>query len=229
MSKSIGIVDITTVGSTICQLAIVEKSAEVANENLQPEFIVHSQPLHRYLQGLETDGWDKVADVALTSIDSLSKAGADFAIIPNNTAHYAFDKIQAHSTLPLLNLIDIAVEECALKQYKRVAVLGTSLTMQNGLYDTTLQNEGIIPVIPQDPLCNQINDLIFNELVPQKNKPQTVAALISELKNVKCDAYLLACTELPLVLNEHNLGPCINTTKLLGYKAVEFATNKTGL
>src|SRR3989338_9470421 len=107
--KHIGIVDITTVGACICANAIVAKAAETLG-NAHPEFTLHAFPFSKYREAIDQQDWSEVAELILASIQKLKAAGADFAIIPSNTPHYAFDQIMARSPLPVLNLIEIIVD-----------------------------------------------------------------------------------------------------------------------
>ena len=83
--KHIGIVDITTLGTTLCQLALVKTSDEFNGAGDRLQYTVHSLPLSSYLNALNTSNgdWEKVADLTLQSISCLENAGADFIIIPN--------------------------------------------------------------------------------------------------------------------------------------------------
>ena len=114
MTKHIGIVDVSTVGATICQLAIAQGNG--ASYGDHPEFSVNSLPFKRYHAAFKKKDWRGVAAIILESITNLKKAGADFAIIPANTPHFAFNMIEKKSPVPLLNLVSIATEECAKKR-----------------------------------------------------------------------------------------------------------------
>lgn len=222
--KHIGIVDITTVGACICANEIV---ALAARENLtsnHPEFTLHAFSFEIYKNFVLKQDWNGLANKILESIEKLKKTGADFIIIPSNTPHFAISIIQERSPLPVLNLIEITADECFEKHYRRVAVLGTKFTMQNGLYDQPLKQRNITIVIPNDLICERIHNLIMDEIIPSKINPETVELVKNDIKKLKCDAVILGCTELPEVFNEINLGiPVVDTTRLLARAALEFA------
>ena len=161
--KHIGIVDVTTLGTTCCQLAIVNESSKALENGNHPEFSVHSLPFSRYQKALTPSGWDwdQVAHWVLHSIKSLEKGGADFIIIPNNTVHFAIGQIQNLSPLPVINMCDTVAFECVRQKVHTVAVLGTIYTMEDGLYEESLRTSGIQPVIPDETLRKKLNDMIF--------------------------------------------------------------------
>ncbi|CAN5221779.1 aspartate/glutamate racemase family protein [soil metagenome] len=222
--KHIGIVDVTTVGACICANEIVAEANRRNFADNHPEFTLHAFPFVRYKNSILNQEWGKVADLIVASIHKLKNAGADFAILPVNTIHYAIDEIIAHSPLPVLNLIEITVNECVRRKFKKVGILGTKLTMLNGLYTGKLLQQNIVPVIPDNRVCDKIQHLIMNEILAANIQPQTVASLAEDIKRLDCEAVILGCTELPEVYSEKILAiPAIDTTRLLAHKALEYA------
>lgn len=226
--KHIGIVVITTVGACICVNEIVAEAARRDANGRHPEITMHSFSFDQYKEFVITRNWKGIAELIGKSIQKLQKAGADFIIIPSNTPHYGFVEIVAQSSLPVLNLVELTANECQRRGFKKVAVLGTKLTMQEGLYDSPLKQKGIIPVIPDEKGCDSINTLIMNEIIPSKSSRYTMASEVAKniIKKLQCDAVILGCTELPEVYNEQNLRmPIIDTTRLLAHKALDFAVS----
>ncbi len=225
--RHIGIVGITTVGACICANEIVAALARQDSLGLgeHPEYTMHVFPFAMYKKCVIEKDWDKMADIILMSIDKLKSAGANFIIIPSNTPHYAIEKIKASSPLPVVNLVEITADECKHRGFKKVAVLGTKSTMQDGLYDKELQLREINPVIPEESVRNRVDNLIMNEIIPSQINPITVQDVAKDIKKLECDAVILGCTELPEVYNEDNLGlPVVDTTRLLAQKALELST-----
>ncbi len=223
--KHIGITAVTTVGACICANEIVFEAQRRNLQGQHPEFTLHAFPFAKYKNLVFNQQWDQVAELITESIAKLKKGGADFAILPVNTIHYGIDKIIELSPLPVLNLLDITVAECARKKFKKVAVLGTKLTMQNGLYNNKLLAQGITPIIPSSAVCDKIQHLIFNEILANNINPNNVLEIAEDIKNMNCDAVILGCTELPEVYNESILKlPTIDTTRLLAHRALDYAT-----
>lgn len=226
--KRIGIVAVTTVGASICANEIVAASARCNKGSEHPEFVMHAFSFDRYKKLVVAEDWNGVADLILEAINQLKKLEMDMIIIPSNTPHYGISRIQEKSPLPVLNLIEITSDECRKLGYQKVAILGTKSTVMGGLYNKALRDRGIEPIIVDEKICDVINHLIMDEIIPLKPTRQGVAdhIALNFLKHIQCDAFALACTELPDVYNQINLGkPVIDTTRLLAIKAVEVAMN----
>lgn len=223
MTLHIGIVDVTTVGSTICQMAIVEKAAMEDTSGKHPEFSVHSFSFDLYKKLVTKSDWAGMANLISDSIKKLCANGADFIIIPSNTPHYAIKEIQSRSPVPVLNLIEITVEECCHHNFKKVSILGTKQTMEGNLYAKPLAENKITLVIPNNNLQNEIDTLIY-KIIKRQAKREEIETIAQQLKLIDCEAFILGCTELPDVYNDKILGkPCIDTTRLLAKKALEYA------
>ena len=100
--KHIGIIDITTLGTTLCQLDLVSKC-----DGNHPEYTVHSLPLSLFLDELKntTINWQRIGDLILKSADTLQLAGADLIIMPNKCVirpqqHYSrpWDRLRGESS-----------------------------------------------------------------------------------------------------------------------------------
>lgn len=221
--KHIGIVDITTVGACMCANEIVSRAAQVNAGGEHPEFTMHSTSFHEYDNLIKSKDWVGLGEKICRSIKKLHSAGAEFIIMPSNTPHFAIDHVQANSPVPVINLIEIVAQDCKAKGFKNVLVLGTKQTMQNQLYDKALKENDIIPIIPNDDDCDQLQELI-RQLIFSKTDPDKVARVQERIRSYVCDGIILGCTELPLVYNEDNLGkPVIDTTRFLGQYALNYA------
>lgn len=225
--KHIGVVGISSEGAALCYRTICTEAHRRLGEYRQPQITLHHFSLHEILKYQNKNNWPGVADVVLRSIKHLQQSGADFVIIPANSTHFSIEEIQKESLLPVLNLLDIVADECTQKGYKKVGLLGVGITMKDRLFEKALSCRGIEMVIPDEFDCRLLNDLIYNELVADKITERAntrIVTIIQSLKSKGCEAVILGCTELPLVINASNSPlPVIDTTKLLAIKALEFA------
>ena len=162
--------NITTVGASLCANEIVAKAAKNDSSGRHPEFTMHAFSYDQYNDFICRKDWTNLGNKIGQSILLLAKAGADFIIIPSNTPHYAIDQIQVNSPLPVVNLTQIVAEQCHQRGFRKILVLGTKLIMQEGLYDGVLQSKNIIPVIPSNDVCDKIEHLIRNEIIPSTDQ-----------------------------------------------------------
>jgi aspartate racemase len=224
--KHIGIVDITTVGACICANEIVTEYIKRNNTEMHPEFTIHSFPFSVYKKYILSQDWAGLSNVILSSIAKLQGSGSEFIIIASNTPHYAIKNIVERAPIPVLNMIELVSDECVARGYKRVAVLGTKITMQGGLYTEYLNSRGVAAIIPDAHGCDLINSLIFDYIIPSKEDRKTFSAMLAQtvIQKMDCDAVILACTELPDVYNEESLmRPVVDTTRFIAHKAIEFS------
>ncbi len=224
--KHIGIIGVSAEGAGLCFQTICSESAKATKSFQHPEISLHELSSQLYFDAQPK--WDEVAMLLLFSAVNLADAGADFAIIPSNTMHFALEKLRERSPIPVLSLVEAVVDECVAKGFKNVGVLGTKLTVGGGLYNAVLAKVGIDVVIPSDAEQERTNRIIFEEIVPGKTTPKTVKSVIELIQSLKergAEVVILGCTELPIVVNDSNSPlPTIDTTRLLAKVALKYAT-----
>ncbi|KAJ5458576.1 hypothetical protein N7475_009964 [Penicillium sp. IBT 31633x] len=223
--KTIGICIPTIEGGVITHQEI---GREAARRGIAyPQIVTHT-PLYRELEhALKTDDRQSLAAVVTGSINCTAKAGAEFAIISANTPHIAFDDIADQSNIPVLSILDVTASHCEKHEYKNIGILGTSWTVDHRLYDNPLQKRGMAVVYLSDSDQAIVMDAIEKELLQGIFLKETVEKLVLIAKGLamRCDAIILGCTELPLVLTEENCGiKVVDTTRLLAHAALDFAT-----
>ena len=223
--KHIGIIGVSAEGAALCFKTICAEAGKKLGDFIHPEITIHEQSSKLYFDA-EPD-WRKIADILLVSAQKLSKAGADFAIIPSNTMHFAFSEVKERSPIPLLSIVEVAADECAERRVKKVGVLGTKLTMEGGLYTSILSQRGVEVIVPESDDRNIIDQIIFKEIVPSRVTEHTARSVLAVIKNLQdagAEAIILGCTELPIVVDDSNSSvPTIDTTRLLARKALEYA------
>jgi len=192
---------------------------------------MHTFPLSQYTGYFEAGDWDGVAGLMLSSTEKLAKVGADFAVCPDNTIHQAFDLFIEKSPIPWLHIADEVIAEAKRRNYSRLAILGTRFLMEGPVYATKLAATDIEYMIPEAEDRERINDIIFNELV---NGRFSSAArdyfnrVIDNLKRQGCDAVVLGCTEIPLLITPQSSPlPTLDSTRLLARAALRKAVEIT--
>jgi aspartate racemase len=227
MAKHIGIIAVSFEGAALCYRTICEEAMALSGSLDHPEISLHNHSLKEYMCHIEKGDWDGVAVLMASSAKKLAAAGADFAVCPDNTVHQAFEKAAKQSPIPLLNIVEIVAKECNSKGYRRVGVLGTKHTMQGPIYRDALNRFKIGMVVPGKKDQERVNAIIFNELVPEgttKRAVKELVQIVQRLKEERCKAVILGCTELPLVLNAENSPlPVADSTRLLAREALEYA------
>jgi len=179
------------------------------------------------MKRIDAGDWAGVAELMLSSADKLAKAGADFLICPDNTIHQAFDLIEHRAPRPWLHIAREVAAEAKRRGFRRLAVLGTRYLMEGPVYPPALKTAGIEHRIPKAEQRKRINEIIFDELVNGQFLPRSLAyyvEIIRSLKDEGCDAVVLGCTEIPLLVTpESSPMATLDSTRLLARAAVRKA------
>ena len=226
----IGIVACSTEGAALCYRTISLEGAAVLGAHDHPEVSLHSHSLAEYMKRIDTGDWAGVAELMLSSADKLAKAGADFLICPDNTIHQAFDLIEHRAPRPWLHIAREVAAEAKRREFRRVAVLGTRYLMEGPVYPQALKAAGIECRIPKAEQRQRINQIIFDELVNGQFLPRSLAYYVEVIRSLKdegCDAVVLGCTEIPLLVSpESSPIPTLDSTRLLAQAAVRKAVER---
>ena len=223
----IGIVACSTEGAALCYRTISLEGAAMLGRHDHPEVSLHSHSLAKYMKHIESGDWAGVAELMLSSAEKLARAGADFLICPDNTIHQAFDLVEHRSPRPWLHIAREVAKEAKFRRHKRLAVLGTRYLMEGLVYREALKAAGIEQRVPGPEQRERINQIIFDELVNGQFLAPSLTyhlEVIRTLKNEGCDAVVLGCTEIPLLVSaESSPLPVLDSTRILAHAAVRKA------
>ena len=117
--------------------------------------------------------------------------------------HRVADEVQRRSVLPLLHIADATGQAVKESGLKRVALLGTAITMEEGFYKDRLRDKfGLDVLVPQKSERDFIHRVIFEELCLGNDCRFTVHSAMSSgaWKRKMPEGIILGCTELPVLL-----------------------------
>ncbi len=193
---------------------------------------MHTHSLSRYVDCIHRDDWEGVGALMLESANKLATLGADFLICPDNTIHRALPLVEAHSPLPWLHIADGVAADAVQHRYRRLGLTGTRWLVESDVYPEKLRARGLEWRRPPAGQLEEMNRLIMEELVRGVFKPEATAFLQDVVRGLKadgCDAVVLGCTELPLLLSDSNSPlPTLDSTGLLAEAALRRAVQGTG-
>ncbi len=118
--QHIGIVGCSAEGAALCYRTICAKGAQLMGAHAHPEITMHTHSLAAYVECIERNDWEGVADLMLDSAGKLKDAGADFVICPDNTIHQAMYLVEPRSPLPWMHIAEVVTGEAAM----RASVIG---------------------------------------------------------------------------------------------------------
>lgn len=227
MTKHIGIVACSAEGAALCYRTICMEAPRLMGEHRHPEITMHTYPLSDYMVHIRSGAWKKVAELMLSSAEKVHRAGADFAVCPDNTIHEAFGFVEEVSPVPWLHIAGNVAEEARRRGFRKLAVLGTKYLMTGPVYPDALSKIGIGWEIPDQSARERIDHIIFTELVNAVLTDKSrlyFNEVMADLKGRGCDAAVLGCTEIPLLVNpEDSPLPTLDSTRLLARAALKRA------
>lgn len=227
MAKHIGIVACSAEGAALCYRTICKEAPKEMGEHTHPEVTMHTYPLSDYMVHIRAGDWDTVAELMISSAEKVARVGADFAVCPDNTIHQAFDIVKSRSTIPWLNIAEAVGEEAKKRKFKHLGILGTRYLMVGPVYPDALKTFHITSEIPDRDDQEHINEIIFTELVNglfHERSRLYFKEVIGKLRDRGCDAVVLGCTEIPLIVDPNNCPlPTLDSTRLLARAALREA------
>ncbi|MFZ0744119.1 MAG: amino acid racemase [Terracidiphilus sp.] len=227
MPLHIGIVGCSAEGAALCYRTICIEGAQFLGPHLHPEVTLHTCSLGVYMERVYRGDWQGVGELMLHSANKLAQCGADFLICPDNTIHQAMRFVELRSPRPWLHIAGVVAEEAARRGFRRIGLLGTRWLVESEVYPGKLGERGLEYVRPNAADREEINRIIMDELVYGIFKLEGVAyhqQVMGRLKAEGCDAVVLGCTEIPLIMNDGNSPlPTLDSTRLLARAALRRA------
>ena len=231
MTKHIGIVSVTYEGASLCYRTICAEAAAIMGEHQHPQITINSLPLADYMPFFSTRNWEGVAGLLLESAEKVANAGAEFAICPCNSAHDAFQFMTQRSPIPWLHIAEVVGDVAVARGLSKVGVLGARFLMNGNLYRDVLANRGIETLTPDEKQKETIDAIILDELVKgtfKSSSREYFQDVVLNLANRGCDAVVLGCTEIPLILGpEDTEVPLLDSTRLLASAALHEALRQS--
>jgi aspartate racemase len=225
--RCIGIVACSAEGASLCYRTICTEGPQLYGAHAHPDVALHSLSLADYVACLDREDWPGVADLMLVSAEKLAKIGADFLICPDNTIHQALPLVLPRSPLPWLHIAEIVAEAAAARGFRKLGVVGTRWLVDGPVYTEKLAARGLSYVLPITEERDEINRIIMDELVYGMFKPEAIAycqRVFARMKTAGCDAVVLGCTEIPLIMSDANSPlPTLDSTRLLARAALKEA------
>lgn len=159
-------------------------------------------------EAIMTDTLDDLLERLEEDADLLEKCGADFIAIPCNTCHVLIDRLQEHTSLPIINMIKAAVKKikATYGTGARVGIMATDGTVKMGLYQKECEAQGLIPVIPTSENQKLVMKIIYDGI--KDGEPidySDFETIERQFQAEQCDCVIMACTELSCFKEMYNL------------------------
>ncbi len=231
IAQHIGIVACSAEGAALCYRTICAEGVSKMGEHKHPEITMHTYPLSEYMVYIRSGDWENVGELMIRSACIVSEAGADFVICADNTIHQAFEIAVKQSPIPWLHIAEVVATEAKERKFTNLGILGTKYLMTGPVYPEAVKKFGIDCQIPQEEQREQIDKIIFAELVNGVFSEESrlyFNNVIEELSQTGCDAVVLGCTEIPLLVDPKDCPlPTLDSTRLLARAALRKALEES--
>ena len=227
MTLHIGILAHSAEGATLCyRTAWLEGIARMGAHN-HPEITLTGVAMHEALPAWEAGDLPTLRALFMADAHKLAAAGADFFVLPDNTAHIALESPGEDFPIPCLHIGEVVAETAARAGHRKLAILGTEWTMTGPVYPAAYARHGLGWAVPETAERADIHRIIFDELCLGEVRAESrdrYIEIIAAMQARGCDAAALVCTEIPLLVTpEASPIPVLDSTRLLAKAAVEVA------
>jgi len=225
--KRIGILAHSAEGAAMCFLAACHEGERRLGAHFHPDIVLDIEAMGTSLEDWDRHDFPPIAQRFRGQAERLAAAGADFWICPDNTAHMAFESMTQPLPIPGLHIAEVVADEAKHRGFKNIAVTGTRWTMGGPVYPGAFGRRNLSFAVPPEDDRDVIQAMIMDELVRGVISAESrarLAAIVAKMKAQDCDAVVLGCTELPMLLDDATSPlPVLDSTRLLARAAVDVA------
>lgn len=192
-----------------------------------PHIIIDSIDVNRGIAMLDANDLVGLTNYVSASIERLTRAGAEIALMAANTPHLVFDEVAKRATIPMISIVQATCDHARTLGLKRLGLLGTGFTMRARFYPEAFARAGVELIAPNELEISYIHDKYINELLKNNFLPESRARILDIINRMRNDerieAVILAGTELPLLLRgaEPEGLPFLDTTLIHVRAAVD--------
>lgn len=166
------------------------------------------------------DGADPSGIIAAMG-SRLEAAGADFLVMPCNSAHSFLKDLEDRTSIPFISIIEASVNQCAGSG--TAGLLATSSCLESEIYQEGLQEKGINPIVPNAEQVRGLMHLITAIKAGDCGQAvrEGMKKIANDLRKQGAEVIIAGCTEIPLALEADSLEiPFVSSTEALARETV---------
>ena len=162
---------------------------------------------------------------------NLAASGADFLVIPCNTAHYYYDEVCRAVDIPVMNMIDVTVETVLNENasIRTVGLLASKAVLLTGIYTKPFKGKGVDVIYP----CPEVQELLMASVRKIKTGKydigdrEVLQSAAEELVGKRAEALIIACTELSIICEGLDAGVKVyDSSQVLAESIVRMAKGR---
>lgn len=222
--KTVGVLGGMGPDATVDFMAKVIAATPASRDQDHLHMIVdHNPAVPDRQEALLAGGVDPGPEIAAMA-KRLEIAGADFLVMPCNTAHAFRAHILAVCQVPMLSIVEVTVAAC--RGHGRIGLLATPGCLRSHVYQDTIAENGLEAILQDEEEIAELMRLVYR--VKSGDRGAEVAAGMQQLaagliaRGAEC--IIAGCTEIPLVLEAAAIdAPLISSTDVLAEQTVAHA------
>jgi aspartate racemase len=234
--KTLGLIGGTSWYSTVEYYRYINEAVNDAYGNsTNPPLLLYNMNQEKIHELQASGQWDEIATLLIETARRLRAGGAQGILFCANTPHKVYAQVARNIDLPILHIGDATGSAIRNTGLKKVGLIGTLYTMEDGfMADWLKEHYGIETLVPSSgPARKELHRIIQEELGRGIFRPESkkfVLQQIDELRKRGAQGIVLGCTEFPLIIKPSDVSiPVFDTTRLHSQMAVDFILGKQGL
>lgn len=219
--RTIGVLGCTFPATNYFLDCLMREAVRVLPKHHNPPVVLFIDNFAKYYYSESFEPPQSWEQLVVHGVEQLHRGGAEFFVCPANTTHSALRQMVDAFPLDFLDITVPVARQLQAEGITRAAVLATSRTCQQQIYDPTLSHYGIAAIYPAANYQEQLNSLITEELIRGIVTPEArefAQSLKQQMLDQGAERIILGCTELPLIFANDEF--CIDSTDLLAKASV---------
>jgi aspartate racemase len=207
VAKHIGIVAASPEGAALFYRQVFRQASHILREGDQLRVSLHNEPLSLYIDAIRKNDWHAVGELLRRSAQFLHRCGADFCLSPDNAVQHGVHLAESGSPIPWLTMPDLVAKAVEADKRKIIGLIGTKMVTTGSTYQTHLGLRGIQVLAPETAEADEMDRIIFSELIYGEIRPKSQIAVLRIIDNLArrgCEGVILGCSEAPLLVTPEN-------------------------
>ncbi len=229
MARHIGIVAASPEGAALFYRQVFRQASHILQPGDHLRVSLHNEPLSLYIDAIRKDDWHAVGELLRRSAQFLHRCGADFCLSPDNAVQHGVHLAESGSPIPWLTMPDLVAKAVETDKRKIVGLIGTKMVTTGSTYQTHLGLRGIQVLAPEPAEAEEMDRIIFSELIYGEIRPKSQIAVLRIIDNLArrgCEGVILGCSEAPLLVTPENSHlPIYDAADILAHGAARRAAS----
>lgn len=231
MKKTLGILGGMGPEATVCFYSHIIKNTAAGTDQEHMRVVIWADPEVPPRTDAIFRGGESPVPALKEGVRRLKEAGADFIAMPCITAHYYYKETAEETGIPFLSLLEetAAFIKRRMPEIHRVGLLGSSGTVNSGIFHCALEGAGLEVLVPEEEEQEKVMEAIFGREgikagYTEGKSREAIVGLAGKFIERGSQAVIAGCTEIPLVLRDGDIPvPLVDPMLVTARRCIEYA------